>query len=243
MLHLVPLNKTMTVVNNGAVPLLVSLLSSPSSQIKDQAIWTLGNIIGDGPHCRDMLLGMNFVQILIDFIQHEFSSNLNINIVRDSIWCMSNLCRGKPIPDWERVKPCIALLTQCLHHSDEQILSDSCWGLAYISDGPGERINTIIEFGLIPRLVQLLTHPSLDVQSPALRIIGNMVTGNDVQTQAVLDCNALSALKDLLHSARSSIEREACWAISNIAAGTQKQVQQLIDSDVFSSVVKTACSC
>ena len=230
-------DQTMAVVNSGAVPLLIALLGSQSPQVKDQAIWTLGNIIGDGPHCRDMLLGMNFVPILIEFIQQEFAANSKIDILRNSVWCMSNLCRGKPSPDWERIKACLPILAQCLHHSDEQILSDACWGIAYTSDGTGDRFSAIIDFGIVPRLIQLLSHESKDVQSPALRVVGNLVTGNDVQTQAVLDCNVLPSLKVLLHSSRSSIQREACWAISNIAAGTSAQVQLLIDADLFASVI------
>ena len=44
--------------------------------------------------------------------------------------------------------------------------------------------------GVVPRLVELLGHPSPSVQTPALRAVGNIVTGNDEQTNCVLNCGA-----------------------------------------------------
>jgi importin subunit alpha-1 len=41
------------VVDAGAVPNLVTLLSSPSAEIRDQAAWCLGNIAGVCPALRD----------------------------------------------------------------------------------------------------------------------------------------------------------------------------------------------
>ena len=42
--------QTRTVVESGAVPLFVSLLSSEHSNVNDQAVWALGNITGNEDH-------------------------------------------------------------------------------------------------------------------------------------------------------------------------------------------------
>ena len=59
------------------------------------------------------------------------------------------------------------------------------------------------------------------VQTPALRTAGNIVTGDDHQTQCVLNCGALPRLLALLQSPKKGIRKEACWTISNITAGTR----------------------
>lgn len=39
-------NQTMAAVNEGIIPPLVRLLSSPESQVAEQSAWALGNITG-----------------------------------------------------------------------------------------------------------------------------------------------------------------------------------------------------
>lgn len=61
----------------------------------------------------------------------------------------------------------------------------------------------------------------------ALRAVGNIVTGDDVQTQVVLNCSVMHCLLHLLASPKESIRKEACWTISNITAGNRSQIQVL----------------
>ena len=63
------------------------------------------------------------------------------------------------------------------------------------------------------------SHTSQSVVSASLRAVGNIVTGDDVQTQVVLNCNALPCLLHLLSCQKESIKKEACWTVSNITAG------------------------
>jgi importin subunit alpha-1 len=63
------------------------------------------------------------------------------------------------------------------------------------------------------------------VVSAALRAVGNIVTGDDIQTQVVLNCSVLSCLLHLLGTSKESIRKEACWTVSNITAGNRQQIQ------------------
>jgi len=65
-----------------------------------------------------------------------------------------------------------------------------------------------------------------------------MVTGDDHQTQAVLECNILTPLLALLNSSKKGIKKEACWAISNITAGSKTQIQTVIDGDIIPTLVR-----
>jgi hypothetical protein len=70
------------------------------------------------------------------------------------------------------------------------------------------------------------SHPSPSVLIPALRTVGNIVTGDDVQTQFVINNQALPCLLVLLtHNHKKSIKKEACWTVSNITAGNKDQIQ------------------
>ena len=73
-----------------------------------------------------------------------------------------------------------------------------------------DRVEAVVQSGVVPRLVQLLGHESAAVVTPALRTTGNIVSGWDSQTQAVVDAGALEAMAPLLQHAKKGIRREAC---------------------------------
>lgn len=70
-----------------------------------------------------------------------------------------------------------------------------------------------------------------------MRAVGNIVTGDDIQTQVIINCDALPCIYRLLLSSNDSIKKEACWTISNIAAGNRMQIQSLINANIFPLLV------
>lgn len=158
---------------------------------------------------------------------------------RNGVWTLSNLCRGKnPPPDFQKVASCLPVLARFIYHEDNEVLSDACWALSYLSDGPNNKIQAVIDAGVCRRLVELLGYRQCNnVVSAALRAVGNIVTGDDAQTQIILNCNALPALYSLLHAEKDTIVKEACWTISNIAAGNMQQIQAIIDANIFPTLI------
>ncbi|RZC56136.1 hypothetical protein C5167_014998 [Papaver somniferum] len=224
---------TLALINHGAVPLLVKILSSGSADVCEQAVWALGNIAGDSTSCRDFVLSHDpLLPLLSQFEKPKLSMR------RTATWTLSNLCRGEPAVPFEQVKLVLPALQHLIHSTDEEILTSACRTVSYISNGTNDKIQAVLEAGVCPRLVDLLLHPSPAVYTPSLRTIGNIVTGDDEQTQVVIDNQVLYCFHQLLTQNYSkNIKRETCWAISNITAGNVGQIQAVIEAKIIGPVV------
>jgi hypothetical protein len=75
------------------------------------------------------------------------------------------------------------------------------------------------------------------IQTPALRTIGNIVTGDELQTQFIVNISILSVLPSLLTSTKKIIRKNACWTLSNIAATNRSLIQAVIDANIFPQLV------
>lgn len=53
-------------------------------------------------------------------------------------------------------KPALPALERLIHSNDEEVLTDACWALSYLSDGTNDKIQAVIEAGVCRRLVELL---------------------------------------------------------------------------------------
>ena len=60
----------------------------------------------------------------------------------------------------EQVKPALPALERLIHLNDEEVLTDACWALSYLSDGTNDKIQAVLEAGVCPRLVELLLYVS-----------------------------------------------------------------------------------
>uniref|UniRef100_A0A915IGP2 Uncharacterized protein n=1 Tax=Romanomermis culicivorax TaxID=13658 RepID=A0A915IGP2_ROMCU len=98
-----------------AVPLFLELLQSPDAHVCEQAVWALGNIIGDGPHFRDFCVELGMVPPLLSFIKPD----IPITFLRNVTWVIVNLCRHKdPPPALHTIRQLLPALSSLIHHTD-----------------------------------------------------------------------------------------------------------------------------
>ena len=220
---------------------------------------------------RDVILAAGVMNQLLRCLE---SHPINLSLQRIGSWTLSNLVDGifqqsghgkaggkandYSSSDEIEMTSLLPVLRRLLRTSDAEVLSYTCWTLSHLCDGPSSHIAAVVttedpkgpKCGLVPRLVELLMHPSWRVTKPALRTIGNIVcaecsddnnhgsaTTTDY-TEVILECGAVPRLKELITHSNREIQKEACWTLSNIAAGTVDQIQAVIDSGAIPPLVK-----
>lgn len=174
--------QTQCVIDNNAVPHFVQLLQSQSHNLAEQAVWALGNIAGDGASARDIVIQHKVVDGILNLMQKQITSQ---SFLRNIVWLMSNLCRNKnPPPPFDEIIRLLPILAQLLKADDNQVLADACWALSYVTDDENNKIQSVVDTGAVPYLINLLSSEEPTIIVPALRTVGNIVTGTDQQVSS-----------------------------------------------------------
>lgn len=116
----------------------ILLLVSPHVEVVEQVIWGIGNIAGDSSTTRDSVLHSGALDKIATVLD---KAPIGSSFLRNASWALSNLCRGRPQPDYNLVRRAIPTLIKVLVENDkEDIITDICWALSYLSDGAKDRI-------------------------------------------------------------------------------------------------------
>lgn len=227
--------QTQCLTEKGAIPKFVSLLEAEQENLKDQAVWALGNIAGESNTFRDMVINYGIITPLLKLVL----SKPKLAILRNACWALSNLVRGKPAPVFDKVKPIIPVIGKLIQETDDkEILTDSCWTLSYLTEGGEEKVKDLLHIDILRRLSDFLISPWLTVSVPALRTLGNIITGDDTQTQMTIEAGILPKLHQMLAAEKSAVRKEASWAISNITAGPVEQIQAVIAENIMEKIIE-----
>lgn len=171
-------DQVMTLVSKGAIDAFTRLLGSPHVEIIEQAVWGLGNLAGESPKIRDLVIKAGAVHPIADLLDRAVDSASD-GFIKNLSWTLSNLCRGRPVPDARQIERAIPTLCQVLLKKESaDIITDVCWAMSYLCDTRDPKtLAYIMETNTLPRLVSLIGHSHIAIVVSCLRAIGNILTG------------------------------------------------------------------
>ena len=221
--------------------LLLHVRVGTHEQICEQVVWCLGNIAGDGWQARDLLLEKGLMQRVCSLTEEAMAGSGEL--LKQLCWTLHNLCRHKPCPIASRIACCIPTLKRLLlgpsgtgvgapASSEPELVPDLLWMLSCLSEASDALRSLLMQEGFLEYCLQLLASLdsiSLTRLTPALRTVGNFLTGTEQETQQVLDAGLVPLLTRLLRYPLELVQKEACWAASNVAAGSTAQKQRLFE--------------
>lgn len=239
--------------------ILIDLLKYPNGEIVSNIVWIIGNIMGNGIKYRNEILSnhkflpylLNILDIYIEINQnyqnmvHNLTKSQTLNqsnpinsiimsreFLEIVVWTLSNICRGRPLPPEQIIEEILPYLCKLIHYQSDGIIKNVLWAISYLTDvRVNKRLNCITQDKLLlKRVIECLNHPILMISNASLKIMGNIATGDDVQTQSILDMGVFTNIFNLIKNTKdNAIRKEAIWFVSNIAAGNETQRNNLID--------------
>lgn len=152
--------------------------------------------------------------------------NLPEALLSNLIWSLLNITRHKPSTDLWTIKPALSVINELfrtLKDEDSGILKDVCWMVANLTDASDSHTQALLDSIDLQPLFKLI-YNDLCIE-PALRAIGNIATGNDLQTEKLFQYDIVGHLVKLIDHRKKNIRKEVLWIFSNLTAGTHKQIQ------------------
>lgn len=116
--------QTNAVIQAGAIPKLIGLVTSDNRKVAKQAVWALSNLCGEGAEVRDHLVEVGILPKLTEFANEP---ELPVKRIRLIAWIACNITR-KPGLDWnEELHLFVNALISLMQCNDKQTLVDICF--------------------------------------------------------------------------------------------------------------------
>ncbi|KAH8336153.1 hypothetical protein KR074_004233, partial [Drosophila pseudoananassae] len=228
--------QTMAVVNSGAVPCLMALLRSESTEVVEQAIWVLSNISGDGPECRDLLNGLNIIDHIMPLLEVKGPVTYNRNLT----WMISILCRSE-MDSTSFAQICRFLphlIGQLCNPLEVDILSNTIWAFTYLTDCSYHQTQVVLQTGALPWIVARLSiETHISILLPTLRCVGNVIAKSEEFANYAISVGCLPNLRKMLkHQKLMVIKRTAC--IFTQLSYKQNHIQAMLDAKIYTQLEK-----
>jgi len=114
--------------------------------------------------------------LVIQLYNGRFHTELLRGHAKFTILVQQNICLVRsniPHVYFEQTKPILPSFERLIHSTDEEVLTDACWDLSYLSDGKIDKIKATIEAGVCRRIFELWDFFFLLFLSP---LLGNWTT-------------------------------------------------------------------
>lgn len=207
------------------ISLIISLITVCDVKVQENLLWILGNIALDSDQNREYILNDEFLAICERLVNEQQSAY----VVKKVCWCISHCCKGKFTDSQGKVLPFLCL---ALNRNIIDIFPEVLWALAHLSD---KKVELIKEKEVFDAVVKFTKIDVVKFQQPALRVIGNLLSGSESQVSVLVASGVIRSLVYCLESKSKLIRQEAMWAFSNLC--TTNYVSDLITNGIIKRII------
>ncbi len=183
------------------MPVLHALLTSEDSEVLSHTCWALSHMC-DGPSAHiKVVVDANICWRLVELLQHR-----SWRVTKPALRTIGNIVCAEDEVDYTQYiieAGAVPYLRELIAHSNREIQKEACWTLSNIAAGTCEQIQTVLDSGAIPLLVELAMQPAsvtdAEVRSEACWVVLNATScGSDSQVEYLVKEGCIQVLGDLL---------------------------------------------
>uniref|UniRef100_A0AAF5D4D0 Importin subunit alpha n=2 Tax=Strongyloides stercoralis TaxID=6248 RepID=A0AAF5D4D0_STRER len=238
---------TKAVVDAGVIPILLQYLDNYrcNSDLTEQCIWALANIVGDSPQYRDITIKKGLFKC-IESIMKDLGE-LPITVVRNIAWLFSNLSRHRNVnPSDEIFRQSIKYVRDLLKYNDKVVRSDACWGLSHlIRDASDDQLKYFATQPIMHYMISFLGSDDNCLILAALRVIGRFAQGTDRYCDILIQSGIFKQIFPSLFQTKAydvEILYNCIWILSNVVAGPEAHINEIVSCNLISYITKNLSS-
>jgi hypothetical protein len=154
------------------------LMKSQYLDILEQTIWLLTHLVSDCAKLRDKVINSKIYGETLKTLRKDQET---LEILRLSTRFLSNIFKTtQTTPSKKSLLEALIIFSNYIYTEDQEIMSNSIWGLYYISqfdnDNPDIHMQ-IVNSGAIVKVMKLNFNKFNLSINPSIRLLGNLLTG------------------------------------------------------------------
>lgn len=205
-------------------------------EIMDTQIHLLGNLIGNYPKGRNIIVDSGIFGIIYQMLSQE-KLYTNEELLKTTIWFTSNCTIAIDQLSSEAALKITEVISKCIKLNSDDTIRCCMSALANISDSSYKEVIIYIVEETLPFVFNLDYSTASIKLCFLVRIIGNLLSNEPSISSVVVSMGATKFLDSFLSIGHPQITKETLWALSNIAAGTYSEAQILYDSGILYKVL------
>jgi importin subunit alpha-2 len=144
----------------------------------------------------------------------------------------------KPAPSLASAFSIFRTIQFGLESEDSQTIEHCAWITFYLLDAHSLILDKVLTSQVIVLIFQLLDKTESELLKPLLKIIGNIASGTDNQTNTLISFGILPKISKLTSSPILQVRKEVFFILSNILACTEDTALKVVQSDLITQILE-----
>merc|ERR1711998_779800 len=219
-----------TVVDAGAVPLLVLCFQEPELSVKEASAWALGYIARHTKELAQTVVDAGAVSLLAKDISH-----IDAPLKRQVCSCLSQIAKHSvDLAEVVVEAEIFPKILHCLKDIDEFVRKNAATCIREIARHTPDLAKLIVNAGGVAAMVDYITEARGNNRLPGIMTLGYIAAFSETLALAVVVSKGIPPLKDaLINEGEDHLKTAAAWSLGNIGSHSHEHARCLADEDVL----------